>query len=115
MSPRTGIGAYSVWEESRFLVSKPGDDVPPYGGERRLTRSIWPFWLKPSQSSLRPLNIEGVSAVPKVGLVLACLFAIVLSACGGSKGDGGQSQTATPLATASGSGTETQSEGIKLE
>jgi predicted secreted Zn-dependent protease len=68
---------------------------------------------KPSQSPLRPLNIEGVSAVLHLKLVLACLLVPLLTACGGD--GGGSDDSSGPRATASGSGIEVQSEGIKLE
>ncbi len=70
---------------------------------------------RPSQSSLRPLNIEGVSAVLRPGLVFACLLAFVLSACGGGNDSGTTGDSTAPSVTASGSGVEIQSEGIKLE
>jgi len=56
-----------------------------------------------------------VSAVFRPGLVLACLFALVLTACGGGNDDGGDGGSTGPSSTASGSGVEIQSEGIKLE
>jgi len=59
--------------------------------------------------------MEGVSAVLRPGLVLACLFALILSACGGGNDNDNAGGSTGPSITASGSGVEIQSEGIKLE